>query len=167
MRIEEINSAIRDYTRMLEESFEVLTNIQEDPNIQCLEIEVRELQQHYDNVKGTAQTVALTERLAQMQQDKVVNEQMGIAQHREFVLKVRVQPWIGKAFVIIEKIEGKPVQMQGMQEHIQGSNSNTMISEQYVQEIQQVVSQCAADLCNYSSRVIGSLCVEICTYRVT
>jgi len=41
--MEEINSVVRDCTRMLEESFEVLTNLQEDPNIQCLEIEAREL----------------------------------------------------------------------------------------------------------------------------
>lgn len=31
--LEDIGSAIRDYTRMLEESFEVLTNLLEDPNI--------------------------------------------------------------------------------------------------------------------------------------
>ena len=29
---------------MLEESFEILTNLQEDPNIQGLETEVREIQ---------------------------------------------------------------------------------------------------------------------------
>ena len=42
--LEEISSAVRDCTRMLEESFEVLTNLQEDPKIQRLEIEVQELQ---------------------------------------------------------------------------------------------------------------------------
>jgi len=41
--MEEISSTVRDYTRTLEESFEVLTNIQEDPNIQRLEIEAHEL----------------------------------------------------------------------------------------------------------------------------
>lgn len=44
-RLGEINNAVRDYTRMLEESFEVLTNIQEDLNIQRLETKVRELHQ--------------------------------------------------------------------------------------------------------------------------
>ena len=51
--MDEISSEIRDCTKMLEESFKVLTNLQDDPNIQHLEIEVRELQQQYDNVKGT------------------------------------------------------------------------------------------------------------------
>lgn len=58
--MEEISSVVRDCTRMLEESFKVLTNLQEDPNIHRLETEARELQQHYDSVKGTTQTVALT-----------------------------------------------------------------------------------------------------------
>ena len=31
--LDEIENAVRDCTRMLEESFEVLTNLQEDPNI--------------------------------------------------------------------------------------------------------------------------------------
>jgi len=34
-RLDEISSAVRDYTRMLEESFEVLRHLQEDPNIHC------------------------------------------------------------------------------------------------------------------------------------
>ena len=33
--LDEISSAVRDYTKILEESFEVLRNLQEDPNIQC------------------------------------------------------------------------------------------------------------------------------------
>ena len=49
---------------MLEESLEVLTNLQEDLNIHRLEIEARELQQQYDNVKGNTHMVALTQRLA-------------------------------------------------------------------------------------------------------
>ena len=39
MGLEEIGGAVRDYTSMLEESLEVLSNLQEDPNIQCLETE--------------------------------------------------------------------------------------------------------------------------------
>ena len=44
--------------------------MQEDPNIQRLEIELRELQKHYDEVKGTTRTVALTQRLAKLQEAK-------------------------------------------------------------------------------------------------
>lgn len=35
---------------MLEESLEVITTLQEDPTIQHLETEARELQQQYDSV---------------------------------------------------------------------------------------------------------------------
>jgi len=58
--LDEIASVVQNCTSMLEESFEVLTNLQEHPNIQCLEIEAWEPQQHYDSVKETTQMVALT-----------------------------------------------------------------------------------------------------------
>ena len=64
--ITEVNSAVTDYTKLFEQLFEVLTTLQEDLNIQRLEKEARELQQKYDEVKGTAQTVSLTQRLARM-----------------------------------------------------------------------------------------------------
>jgi len=56
----EINSVVKNCTKILEESFKVLTTLQEDLNIQCLEIEARELQQRYDDIKGTTQMVVLT-----------------------------------------------------------------------------------------------------------
>lgn len=59
--------------------FEVLTTLQGDPNIQCLEKKARELQQKYDDIKWIVQTVALTQRLAQMQHAKVLKEQVDAA----------------------------------------------------------------------------------------
>ena len=59
---------------MLEQVLEVLTTLQEDPNIQRLETEARKLQQQYDNIRGTAQTIVLTQWLARMQQDKALKE---------------------------------------------------------------------------------------------
>ena len=62
--VTEVESAVPDCTHLFEQSFEVLIGLQEDPNIQRLETEARELQQHYDEVKGTMRTVVLTQRLA-------------------------------------------------------------------------------------------------------
>jgi len=45
MGLDKIDDAVRDCTNMLEESLEVHTNLQEDPNIQHLETEAQELQQ--------------------------------------------------------------------------------------------------------------------------
>lgn len=67
MGLDEISYAVQHYTSMLKDSLEVLMQLQEDPNIQGLEREVRKLQQQYDSIKGTLQMVALTQRLAQMQ----------------------------------------------------------------------------------------------------
>jgi len=58
--MEEIGGAVHDCTNMLKQALEVLTMLQEDPNIQWLETEARELQQRYDKIRGTMQTVVLT-----------------------------------------------------------------------------------------------------------
>lgn len=50
--LEEIGGAVRDCTNMLVHALEVLTTLQEDPNIQQLETEARELQQHYTASEG-------------------------------------------------------------------------------------------------------------------
>lgn len=39
-----VNSVVIDYTKSFEQSFKVPTTLQEDPNIQCLEIEAHKLQ---------------------------------------------------------------------------------------------------------------------------
>ena len=62
------------YCTRLFESFEVLTSLKEDPNVQRLETEVRELQQRYEEVKGTVCTVALTHRLVKLQEAKTLKE---------------------------------------------------------------------------------------------
>lgn len=51
--VAEIDSAVAKCTQLFEQSFEVLTSLQEDPNVQQLEIEAHDLQQHYDEVKST------------------------------------------------------------------------------------------------------------------
>ena len=51
--------------------------------------------------------VALTQRLAWMQQAKALEEQVDMAWHKEAVLKVHIQPSIDEAFTIIVEIEGK------------------------------------------------------------
>lgn len=54
MAIGEVHITIKDCIRLFEESFEVLTTLQEDPNIYFLEIEACELKQKYDEIKVTA-----------------------------------------------------------------------------------------------------------------
>lgn len=97
-----------------------------------------------------------------MQQAKALKEQVDATPHIAAVLEARVQPWIDEAFVITTKIEGNLVEMQGTQEQIHGSSSNTAVLEQRVQEIQQAVSQCVADLAAVRAELEG-LCVKIFT----
>jgi len=49
-----IDSAVADCRQLFEQSFDLLTTLQEDSNVDFLEIEARELQERYDEIKGTA-----------------------------------------------------------------------------------------------------------------
>jgi len=94
---------------MLEQALEVLMTLLEDPNIQQLETKACELQEYYDNIRGTAQTIFLTQWLARMQQAKALKEQVDAVRHKEAVLKTCIHPWIDEAFTITIDIEGKLV----------------------------------------------------------
>lgn len=63
-----VASTETDYTTLFEESLELLTSLQEDPNVQTLETKAWELQQYYDKVKVTVRTITITRRLAKLQE---------------------------------------------------------------------------------------------------
>lgn len=52
--LEEIGWEVQDCIDMLDQIFDILTSLQEDPNIQHLETEARKLQEKCDNLRGTA-----------------------------------------------------------------------------------------------------------------
>jgi len=63
----------------LDQSLFTLTSLQEDQILQQLETEAQYLQQAYDNVRGTTQMVALTQRLAKMRVAQALKEQVDVA----------------------------------------------------------------------------------------
>ena len=81
---------MQDYDGTLDQDFDVLTSLQEDPNIQCLEIEVHKLQDQYGNVRGTTQTFVLTQQLTKMQQARALKEQVDAARQKEALLKAHI-----------------------------------------------------------------------------
>lgn len=66
--LEAIEHVVQDCTGLLDQSLFTLRSLQEDPTIQRLETEAWQLQQAYDNIRGTAQMVALTQRVAKMKE---------------------------------------------------------------------------------------------------
>jgi len=67
-----------------------------------------------------------------MQQTKALKEQVDATQHKEAVLKARIQPWIDEAFTIIAEIERKLTQTKGTQAQMQEISFDTTVSEQRV-----------------------------------
>ena len=100
-----------------------------------LETKACEPQQKYDEVKWTAKTVSLTQRIGQRQQEKALKEQVDATRHNETVLKARLQPWIDEAYTITASIEAKIMQLQATQERIQSSSSTIVMTKQCVEEV--------------------------------
>jgi len=68
------------------------------------------------------------------------------ARHKEALLKARLQPRIDEAYTITNSIEAKLVTLQETQERIRGNSSTTAVTEQRIDEVQQVAAQCAAEI---------------------
>ena len=141
-----IDSALVDCMYLFEQSFEVLTTLQEDPNVEHLETEACEIQHRYEKVKGTTQMVSLTQRLALMQHAKALKEWVDATRRKEAVLKERLQPWIDEVYRITASIEANLTQLQTTQETIQGSSLATTVIEQHIEEVHQAAAQCVAEL---------------------
>jgi len=95
----------------LDQSLLTITSLQEDPTIQQLEAKTWQLQQAYDNVRGTSQMITLTQHLTGMNEVEAVKEQVDVAHQKEAMLKARIQPWLKEAFLVTAKIGEKLTQM--------------------------------------------------------
>jgi len=71
-----VDAAVKDFTSLFEQPLELVTSLQEDPNVQQLETEEMELQLNYDEVKATTCTITITWRLAKLQEAKALKEQV-------------------------------------------------------------------------------------------
>lgn len=109
---EMITRAMRECTDLLDQSLITLTSVQEDPTLQRLEMEAREIQQAYDNSRGNAQTVSITQRLAKMREAQALKIQVDASRQKETVIKECLQPWLDEAFVVSTAIECKVAHMQ-------------------------------------------------------
>lgn len=89
--------------------------------------------------------VPLTQRLSWMQEAKVLKEHVDVVRHKEVVLKVRLQPWIDKAYTFTASIEGKLMKLHVAQQNIQ-SSSSVGVTKQHMEEVQQIVAQRVADV---------------------
>jgi len=86
---------------------ELVTNLQEDPNLQTLNTEVRELQRQYDEVRATARTLTPSKCLAKLQEGKQLLSQLEEAQKKEALLKTKLQPWLEEAYQVTTSIQYK------------------------------------------------------------
>lgn len=74
----------------MDRSLFTLSSLQEDPTIQRLETEAWQIQHAYDIIRGIAQTIALTQRLAKMKEAQALKEQVDAARQKESVIKARI-----------------------------------------------------------------------------
>jgi len=65
-----LDATVTDCVALFEQSMELVTNLQEDLNLQTLSTEIRELQCQYDEVRVTAHSLAEAQFLAMLQEGK-------------------------------------------------------------------------------------------------
>lgn len=102
---------MKECTDLLTQSIVTLTSLQEDPTLQQQETEARELYQAYDAIKGTVQTVAITQHLAKIREAQDLKIQADAARQKEAVIKAHLQPWLDEAFAVSTTIERKVAHM--------------------------------------------------------
>ena len=61
-----MDAMIGDCTMLFEQAMELVMNLQEDPNPQRLNTEVRELQHQYNEVRVTTHTVSMAQLLSKL-----------------------------------------------------------------------------------------------------
>lgn len=88
--------------------------------------------------------VALTQRLARMQEAKLLKEQVDVAQHKEAVLKGHLQACTNEAYTITASIGAKLTQLQATQQRIQGGSSVAVVTDQCVEDFEEAAAQCTA-----------------------
>ena len=65
-----VDVVVIDCTTLFEQAMELVMTLQEYPNLQKLNTEIRELQQQYDKVRATSHLIATTQCLARLQEGK-------------------------------------------------------------------------------------------------
>lgn len=78
---------MKECTDLLAQSLIMLTSLQEDPTLQQQEIEARDLQWAYDNVKHNMQMVVVTQRLAKMREAQAPKIQDDATWQKEALIK--------------------------------------------------------------------------------
>lgn len=73
-----VDVVVVDCTTLFEQAMEVVTTLQEDPNLQRLKTETHELLQQYDEVQATTCTVAIAQHLAKLQEGKKLLTQVEV-----------------------------------------------------------------------------------------
>ena len=63
-----LDATFTDCATLFKKAMELVTNLQEDTNLQTLNTKIRELQHQYDEVRETAWNLASAQRLAKLQE---------------------------------------------------------------------------------------------------
>jgi len=80
-------------------------------------------------MKGTVQTVAITQRLAKIREAQDLKIQADAARQKEVVIKARLQPWLDEEFAVSTTIEYNVAHMQIEYAHMQIEYATTEPAE--------------------------------------
>lgn len=140
--------SLEECTELLTQSIDMLTILQEDPTLHKLEAEPQELQQAYDQLWGTAQTVAIPQRLAKMREVQDMKIQAEVVRQKEVVVKVHIQPWLDEAFAVSTTIEHKVVHINAECAKMETAEIGAEILVPQVEHMQHMTEEFTASTSN-------------------
>lgn len=102
---------MEECTELLAQLIVTITTLKEGPTLRQLKSKARKLQQGYDQLKGTIQTIAIMQCLAKMTEVQDMKIQAQATRQKEVVVKACIQPWVDEAFVVSTTTEHKVAHM--------------------------------------------------------
>lgn len=97
--------ALVDYNKLLDESMQIWTSLQEDPNVQKLQEEMQKKQQKLEESQETMNTLPISEKLTKINEAKVFQKRIKELKREEKMLIEITQPWQDKALQLSQIVD--------------------------------------------------------------
>lgn len=142
---ETLEDAVKGCTEMFEQAMELWTSLQEDPNLQNIEEDIMENQRHFDEIRLTARKLAPVQRFAQLQEGKLIQNEIDELCSKKEIISSWTQPWIDEASELTLLVQSK---LKGMQQtqRTMGFVVEGPTTEKLVEEVQKAATQAKIDL---------------------
>lgn len=106
-KVANISTAMGDYGKLLDESLQIFTFLQEDLNVQKLQEDIQQKQRQLEEIWETVNTLGISQNLAKFNEGNALQKRIEELRKEEQVLKKRNQPWQDEALQLYHVVNEK------------------------------------------------------------